>query len=233
MPPRVLVVEDEAAIADAVTYALATDGFEPVWCATGAAAIEAIGKGPIALAILDIGLPDINGFDLFRRLTAGSGVPVIFLTARSAEVDRIVGLEMGADDYISKPFSPRELTARVRAVLRRAQRSAMPAEPPPTAARVSLPFVVDEERMVISFFGKPLDLSRYEYRVLKCLIERPGRVLTRQQLMDLAWDAPDHSLDRTVDAHIKMLRAKLRQVAPEVEAIQTHRGTGYSLRERW
>jgi CheY-like chemotaxis protein len=101
MPPRVLLVEDEAAIADAVTYALATDGFEPVWCATGAAALEAMGKGPIALAILDIGLPDINGFDLFRRLTAASSVPVIFLTARSAEVDRIVGLEMGADDYIS------------------------------------------------------------------------------------------------------------------------------------
>jgi two-component system catabolic regulation response regulator CreB len=234
MRTRILVVEDEPHIADAITYALTSDGFDAVWCSTGAAALQEARRGTIALAVLDIGLPDINGFELFRQLVATVPVPVIFLTARSAEVDRIVGLEMGADDYVSKPFSPRELAARVRAVLRRGY------PPTPTAPGCGedtgahrTPFVVDDERKLITYRGQRLDLSRYEYRLLKILIERPGRVYSRQELMDMAWDAPDHSLDRTVDAHIKTLRAKLREVSSEVEAIITHRGSGYSLREQW
>ena len=228
--PRILVVEDEPAIADTIVYALSTDGFEPVWCASGAAARAALAAGDTALAILDVGLPDINGFDLFKQLTAAqSGLPVIFLTARASEIDRVVGLELGADDYVAKPFSPRELVARVRTVLRRLQRaaSAAPAAGPAPAHG----FAVDDERKQIRWRGRPLDLSRIEYRLLKVLVERPGRVFSRDELMQRAWDDPAAAFDRTVDAHVKMLRAKLREIDAEADPIVTHRGLGYSLRE--
>jgi two-component system catabolic regulation response regulator CreB len=229
---RILVVEDEPAIADTISYALSTDGFQPVWAATGEAALQEAARGGLALIILDVGLPDINGFELFRRLPQACPAPVIFLTARSAEVDRVVGLELGADDYISKPFSPRELTARVRTVLRRVAKTTtqVPAAPPPGGR---LPFAVDDERKSITYYGSALDLSRYEYRLLKLLISRPGRVFSRNAIMGHVWDEPESSLDRTVDAHVKMIRAKLKAVAPGVEAIRTHRGEGYSLAEDW
>ncbi len=220
--PRILVVEDEPAIADTIVYALATDGFDPVWCATGAAALDAVRGAPAALAVLDIGLPDINGFELFKRLQQEFGLPAIFLTARTSEIDRVVGLELGADDYVAKPFSPRELVARVRTVLRRAQR---PATAPHGA------FVVDDEKKTIRFRGRSLDLSRTEYRLLKVLIDRPGRVWSRDELMQRAWDDPAAAFDRTVDAHVKGLRAKLREIDPAADPIATHRGMGYSLRE--
>jgi two-component system catabolic regulation response regulator CreB len=224
--PRILVVEDEPAIADTIVYALSTEGFEPVWCATGGAALAAVARAPCALAILDIGLPDINGFDLFKRIAQlAPGLPAIFLTARAGEIDRVVGLELGADDYIAKPFSPRELVARVRTVLRRVQRA---AATPPAAAGA---FVIDDERKTIRYRGRPLELSRYEYRLLKALAERPGRVFSRDELMQKAWDDPGASFDRTVDAHVKTLRAKLRAIDPNADPIQTHRGLGYSLRE--
>ena len=227
---EILLVEDEPAIADTVVYALATDGFSPHWVAGGEAALAAAAATPFALAIVDIGLPDINGFELFRRLHAAHpALPVIFLTARSAEIDRVVGLELGADDYVAKPFSPRELVARVRTVLRRAQRPAAPAAAAATAAAA---FVVDDERKLIRFHGRPLDLSRIEYRLLKVLVERPGRVFSRDELMERAWDDPAASFDRTVDAHVKTLRAKLRAIAPDEDPIVTHRGMGYSLREQ-
>ncbi|BBL70529.1 two-component system response regulator CreB [Methylogaea oryzae] len=228
MPPRILLVEDEAAIADTVAYALGSDGFLPVWCATGAAALQALRQEPADLVILDVGLPDINGFELFRRLADVSSAPVIFLTARSDEIDRVVGLELGADDYVAKPFSPRELTARVRSVLRRVNRGAAP-----TAAVEAVPFAVDEEKMRVAYFGQPLELSRYEYRLLKLFIGRPGRVFSRDELLERVWDEPDASFDRTVDAHIKTLRAKLKAVRPELDAIKTLRGSGYALRDDW
>ena len=222
----ILVVEDEPAIADTVVYALATDGFAPHWAASGEAALAAAAGTSFALAIVDIGLPDINGFELFRRLQAAQpALPVIFLTARSGEIDRVVGLELGADDYVAKPFSPRELVARVRTVLRRARR---PAAAAPAAAAA---FAVDDERKLIRFHGRPLDLSRIEYRLLKVLVERPGRVFSRDELMERAWDDPAAAFDRTVDAHVKTLRAKLRAVAPDADPIVTHRGMGYALRE--
>jgi two-component system catabolic regulation response regulator CreB len=227
--PRILVVEDEPAIADTIRYALSTEGYDPVWCATGQAALDAAKDDGIALVILDVGLPDINGFDLFKRLAPITAAPVIFLTARTDEVDRIVGLELGADDYVSKPFSPRELTARVRTILRRAARGAATA----AAAEPSGPLVVDDERKSVRYFGIALELSRYEYRVLKLLAARPGRVYSRDEILQQAWDDPDSSFDRTVDAHIKLIRAKLKAVKPDVEAIRTHRGDGYSLREDW
>jgi two-component system catabolic regulation response regulator CreB len=175
--------------------------------------------------ILDVGLPDANGFDLCRQIRASTTIPVLFLTARSAEVDRVVGLELGADDYVVKPFSPRELTARVRAILRRSSATAS------AAAATDPRFAVDEDRLRIRYLGALLDLSRYEYRLLKTLISQPGRVFTREQLLQLLWEHPEHRLDRTVDTHIKTLRAKLAAVDPVAAPIRTHRGIGYSLDE--
>jgi two-component system catabolic regulation response regulator CreB len=157
----------------------------------------------------------------------------VFLTARSDEIDRVVGLELGADDYIAKPFSPRELVARVRTILRRSQRvanaaSAAPAVPDKT---VATPFSVDTERQQIRFYGRVLELSRYEYGLLRTLVARPGRVYSRDELLQRVWDDASDSLDRTVDAHVKTLRAKLKAVAPQVEPIRTLRGSGYALAE--
>ena len=227
MPPirqTVLVVEDEAAIAETITYALQTDGFTPVWKTTGREALAVLKQQPVALVVLDVGLPDMSGFDVCRELQKLGAPPVIFLTARSSEVDKIVGLELGADDYLAKPFSPRELTARVRAILRRAAGKA-------AGAPAATGWTHDEARCRISFRGRLLELTRNEYRLLAALLASPGRVFNRDQLMAAAWDDPGAAMDRTVDAHIKMLRAKLRVVAPEADPIVTHRGLGYSLRE--
>jgi two-component system catabolic regulation response regulator CreB len=228
MPPvrqTILVVEDEASIAETIVYALQTEGFSPVWKTTGREALAAVEVHPIALVVLDVGLPDMSGFDVCRELRRRQTVPVIFLTARSGEVDKVVGLELGADDYLAKPFSPRELTARVRAVLRRANGS---GNGPPTTAGL---WQHDETRCRISYRGCALDLTRNEYRLLGALLASPGRVFSRDQLMTAAWDDPGAALDRTVDAHVKMLRTKLREVAPGADPIVTHRGLGYSLRE--
>jgi two-component system catabolic regulation response regulator CreB len=226
--PRILVVEDESAIADTIQYVLAGDGFSPQWCATAQEAAAAFRREPPALVILDVGLPDLNGFQLFKQLQAlpgGPSVPMLFLTARSDEIDRVVGLELGADDYVAKPFSPRELLARVRTILRRSgSNGALPAGSPPT-------FELDEDRRRIRYYGQALELSRYEYGVLRALLQKPGRVFTRQELLERVWDESADSYDRTVDAHIKTLRAKLKAVAPHVEPIRTSRGTGYALNE--
>jgi two-component system, OmpR family, catabolic regulation response regulator CreB len=226
MKPRILIVEDEPGIADTLQYALRTEGFEPAWVATGEAAIEQLGAQPPALVILDVGLPDASGFEVFKRLRAlHAEVPVIFLTARSDEIDRVVGLELGADDYVPKPFSPRELVARVRGVLRRAARP-VAGVPPSTG-----PIEVDESRRQIRFYGRALELSRYEYGLLKTLAARPGHVYSRDTLLERVWDDATESLDRTVDAHVKTLRAKMKAVAPGLEPIRTHRGSGYALAE--
>jgi two-component system catabolic regulation response regulator CreB len=226
LPARqtILVVEDEAAIAETIIYALQTEGFAPVWKTTGRDALQAIREQPVALVVLDVGLPDMSGLDVCRELRRSHAVPVIFLTARSSEVDKIVGLELGADDYLAKPFSPRELTARIRAVLRRSNGT-------PAAGTAPGGWTHDEAKCRISFRGKALDLTRNEYRLLGALLAAPGRVFNRDQLMTAAWDDPGAALDRTVDAHIKTLRAKLREAAPEADPIVTHRGLGYSLRE--
>ncbi|MDB5928299.1 MAG: two component transcriptional regulator, winged helix family [Polaromonas sp.] len=240
--PRILVVEDESGIADTIQYVLATDGFTPVWCGTAGQALREFAAELPALVILDVGLPDLNGFELFKRLQAlpgGAQVPMLFLTARSDEIDRVVGLELGADDYIAKPFSPRELVARVRAILRRSERAlvpepaAAPLNPTPAAPgeAAGTPFALDEERRQIRFYGRLLELSRYEYGVLRLLVQRPGRVFTRDELFDKVWTDGSGSLDRTIDAHIKTLRAKLKAVAPELEPIRTSRGSGYALSE--
>lgn len=227
MHHSILLVEDEPSIADNIVFALKTEGFEPVWCSTGAQALARFAREAYAMVILDVGLPDMSGFDLCRHIRAHSPVPIIFVTARKDEIDRVVGLEIGADDYVVKPFSPRELTARVRAVLRRTDGHGGAGGVPGVAPV----FVIDDERCEIRYHGTPLSLSRYEYRLLAILAQKPGRVYTRDQLMEQAWEEPEASLDRTVDAHIKTLRGKLRAVRPEEDPIRTHRGMGYSLKE--
>lgn len=224
MKAKVLIVDDESAIVDTIQYALETDGFETICCYSGMPVIASLAEHPVDLIILDIGLPDISGFELCKEIRQTSSIPIIFLTARADEVDRVVGLEIGADDYITKPFSPREVSARVKAVLRRTGNNTHHAPSPDV-------FTVNESKKQISYFGKTLDLSRYEYEILKIFIRRPGHVFSRDQVMDLVWEQPDTSLDRTVDAHMKNIRAKLKAVKPEKDPIVTHRGMGYSLRE--
>lgn len=232
--PHILIVEDEAAIADTLIFALQSEGFTTTWLSLAEQALAEQQRNPADLLILDIGLPDISGFDACKRLRRFSEVPVIFLTARSEEIDRVVGLEIGADDYVTKPFSPRELVARIRVILRRmAPPEARPHPPasatPTSATRCAAGLELRALEARILYLGRALDLTRYEYLLLKTLIEHPGHVLSRAQLMDRVWsDAPD-TLDRTVDAHVRSLRAKLRAVAPEHDPIQTHRGLGYSL----
>ncbi|MES2263561.1 MAG: response regulator [Pseudomonadota bacterium] len=256
MVKTILIVEDEQAIADSIAYALRTDGFTPLHVTLGEQALEIMRTQPAPqLMVLDIGLPDVNGLEVCRRLRQFCDAPVIFLTARSDEIDRVVGLEIGADDYVTKPFSPRELVARIRVILRRMAPAASafasgagsaprpahdggaaPAAGTPGAAaahtagaQAAPRFELRALEARILFYGRALDLTRYEYLLLKTLLDHPGHVLSRAQLMDRVWtDAPD-TLERTVDAHIKSLRAKLRLVASDADPIQTHRGMGYSL----
>ena len=225
MRVTVLIVEDETAIADTIQYALETEGFTPIMAATGQEGLDCFASTPVDLIILDIGLPDTNGFELCKEIRRRSDVPIIFLTARSEEVDRVVGLEIGGDDYVVKPFSPRELTARVKAILRRIRQNN------DVWSSDGSIWQIDGGKRQITYFGQLLDLSRTEYDLMCTFIRRPGRVFTREQLMAAAWDEPEASMDRTVDAHIKNLRAKLKAAKPDIDPIVTHRGTGYALKE--
>ncbi|WP_242108218.1 two-component system response regulator CreB [Luteimonas aquatica] len=220
--PHILLVEDESAIADTVLYALRAEGFAATHCLAGHEALRAAQAQAFDLAILDVGLPDIGGFALCRELRRERDLPVIFLTARDAEMDRVLGLELGADDYVVKPFSPRELVARVRVVLRRLAAGA-------AAPQRHGDFEHDGEGKRIRYRGQALELTRYEYGLLAALLARPGAVLSRAQLMDRVWGDALESGDRTVDTHVKTLRGKLRAVAPDADPIRTHRSLGYSL----
>jgi two-component system catabolic regulation response regulator CreB len=227
---RVLLIEDEPSIADNILFALRTEHFEPVWCATGTAGLAAFSQQSFGFVILDIGLPDQSGFDICREIRKASRVPVLFLSARDEELDRVLGLELGADDYVTKPFSPRELVARVRAILRRTEATPVPSAAPPPKPCSSL-LTHDSSRKRVLCAGQELDLTAHEYHLLLALLAHPGRVFSRDQLMELAWEDPAAASDRTVDAHIKTLRAKLRVAAPEADPIETRRGLGYALRE--
>jgi two-component system catabolic regulation response regulator CreB len=218
---RILLVEDEPAIAATVAYALREEGHEARHCLTAGEALEAAAAANFDLAILDVGLPDLGGFALCRKLREGRDLPVIFLTARQDEVDRIRGFELGADDYVPKPFSPRELVARVHAVLRRVHGGG-------SVARVA-GFEHDAGGRRVRYPGRLLELTRYEYGLLATLLARPGAVFTRAQLMDRVWGDALETGDRTIDTHVKTLRAKLHAVSPDADPIRTHRGLGYSL----
>ncbi|MCB9740590.1 MAG: two-component system response regulator CreB [Deltaproteobacteria bacterium] len=215
----VLLVEDEASIADTLIYALGTEGFEVEWKTLGRDGLAALRSRAFDLVILDVGLPDASGFEVCKQIRKESDVPLIFLTARSEEIDRVVGLEIGADDYVSKPFSPREVTARVKRILQRARG--------PAAATAA--FEHDALAGRVRYHGRALELTRYEYLLLATLLATPERIYSRAQLMDLVWTDAD-VFDRTVDTHVKTLRAKLREVDDAFDPIVTHRGLGYSLR---
>lgn len=224
MAASILIIEDEPAIADTLIYALRSEGYVPQHCTLGREGLEAMRSGNHALAILDIGLPDMSGFDVCRQARTFTDLPIIFLTARTDEIDRIVGLEIGADDYVAKPFSPREVVARVRARLRRVA----PGLPLESAAAPM--FQVDAESARIRYWGQLLDLTRYEFLLLKTLLDRPDRIYNRDELMDRVWQNALDTSDRTVDTHIKTLRAKLKAVRDDLDPIVTHRGMGYSIR---
>ncbi len=226
---NILIVDDEPSIIDNITFALETEGFTTTSCSTANDALMALERSHFDLMILDIGLPDMNGFELAKQIRSSSQVPIIFLTARSSEIDRVVGLELGADDYVTKPFSPRELSARVKAVLRRTEANG--SFDVVSSTHSSTLFEIDDAKMQISYRNQVLELSRTEYRLLKLLMKSPGRVYSREQLMNHAWEYAGVSLERTVDTHIKTIRQKLKAINPDYDPIMTHRGTGYALRE--
>jgi two-component system catabolic regulation response regulator CreB len=218
--PTILLAEDEPAIADTVLYALRAEGFTADHVLLGGSVLPRLKQGGIDLVILDVGLPDRSGFEVCRDLRTTSAVPVVFLTARNDEIDRVLGLELGADDYMAKPFSPRELVARVRARLRRHEGG---------ETQRKGRFEVDAVAHRIRYAGHWLDMTRYEHALLHELLRRPGAILSRAQLLDRAWEDALESGERTVDTHVKTLRAKLRALDPARDPIRTHRGLGYSI----
>ena len=219
----ILIIEDETSIAESLEFVLRKEGFEVRCCTTGAEGISAARELSPQLIVLDVNLPDHSGFEICQQIRRTHNNPVLFLTSRNEEIDRILGLEIGADDYVTKPFSPREVVARIKAIIRRG----IIANEPPS----NLSFKVDDERKSIKFHGSDLDLSRYEYLLLKFLLSNPGKVYTREALMNRLWEVPEMSLERTIDTHIKTIRQKLRQLDPKTEYIKTHRGFGYSFEQ--
>jgi DNA-binding response OmpR family regulator len=226
---RIIIVDDEPTIVHIIAQRLRRDGFEVAAAATGEAALALIGELQPAAVLIDVGLPDIDGFEVLRRLRdAGSSLPIIMLTAHSDESDRVVGLELGADDYVVKPFSPRELVARIRALLRRTAAAealrARFAEPP-----MLRDLQIDQARRHAHFRGKPLDLRPREFDLLALLATHPGQIWTRSALLRHVWGTDKHIDARTVDVHIRRIRAKLAAIDAAAEPIQTEWGIGY----RW
>jgi two-component system response regulator ResD len=220
MKGAILIVEDEQAIADLLRDYLRREGFDVVWARSGEQALDELGRHPVRLVVLDIGLPGIDGFEVCRRLRGRTGVPILILSAREDEVDRVAGLEAGADDYVVKPFSPRELVARVKAILRRARDGAA-LEEALSAGDVQL----DRRSRTVSVGGEPVELTGREFELLAALLAHPGTVLSRERLLELVWQGEFPGGTRTVDVHVAQLRAKLGR--PDL--VQTVRGAGYKL----
>jgi len=226
MKDKVLVVEDEQTIAETILFAFESNGFEAKWVSLGGEGLKLLKAEDFDLVILDVGLPDILGFELCKSIRQFSAIPIIFLTARKEEIDRVVGLEIGADDYVLKPFSPRELVARAKAVLRRTQKSSKVVNDNNNDGEA---FEIHDLKKRVSYKGQFLELSKYEYGILCTFLSQTQRVFSRDQLMDAVWDDPAASFDRTVDSHIKSLRQKLKTIEPQKDFIKTHRGLGYSF----
>jgi DNA-binding response OmpR family regulator len=222
MKGAILLVEDEQAIADLVRAYLRRDGFDVVWARSGEQALEELARHPVRLVVLDIGLPGIDGFEVCRRLRSRTGVPILILSARDEEVDRVAGLEAGADDYVTKPFSPRELVARVKAILRRAGGPGAVVE----AGALAVGDVeLDRASRTVSVGGEPVELTSREFDLLAALLAHPGIVLSRDRLLELAWEGEFAGGTRTVDVHVAQLRAKLGRP----DFVETVRGAGYKV----
>lgn len=226
---HILIVEDEPSIADTLLFVLQGEGFSVTWKTLAGDALKLLQATPIDLVIMDVGLPDTTGFEACKQLRKFSNVPVIFLTARGDELDRVVGLEIGADDYVVKPFSPREVAARVKAILKRVTPTSTPISVrDESKAEAKSEFHIDQERLQIFYRGQLLQLTRVEYKLLQTLVEQPQRVFSRDQLLTAMGATAEAGYDRSIDTHIKTLRAKLRLIAADAEPIQTQRGFGYS-----
>jgi len=224
---HILIVEDEPSIADTLLFVLQGEGFNVTWKTLAGDALKLLQTTPIDLVIIDVGLPDITGFEACKQLRKFSNVPVIFLTARGDELDRVVGLEIGADDYVVKPFSPREVAARVKAILKRVIPVPISVQTQPQLEAKS-EFHVDQDRLQIFYRSQLLQLTRVEFKLLQTLVEQPQRVFSRDQLLTAIGATAEAGYDRSIDTHIKTLRAKLRLIVADAEPIQTQRGFGYS-----
>jgi two-component system OmpR family response regulator len=224
---RILVVDDEQSIVDIVVYALETEGFRTDAALDGEAGLRLFEAQEPSLVVLDLNLPKLPGKELFKTMREiRPRVPVIMLTSSNDEVDRVLGLELGADDYVTKPFSPRELAARAKAVLRRTEG---PASPEP-ASMLHGPLSLNEERFEFKYFGEKVQLTRPEFGLMRELLMSPARLFTREMLIDRIYDESHPVTDRTVDAYVKRLRKKFGTIRPEVDPIETVYGMGYKLR---
>jgi two-component system catabolic regulation response regulator CreB len=221
---NILIIEDEPSITDNIVYSLQSESFSVQTTHLGLQGLDMVSNGHFDLVILDIGLPDISGFEVCKSIRKHSDIPILFLTARGDEIDRVVGFEIGADDYVVKPFSPRELTARVKVILRRGRVDVQ------SPSKSSPQFLVDESKKQVSCNGTLFDLTAYEYGIFNHLIKHPERIFSREELMQAVWTSPEESFDRAVDTHIKTLRAKLRVIDLADQSIVTHRGMGYSFK---
>jgi len=225
---KVLVVEDDPRIADVLEYALKAEGYSVEKAQRGREAIEMAQRSTPALIVLDVGLPDIDGFEVCRSVRKFSDVPVIFLTSRNDEVDRVVGLEIGGDDYVVKPFSPRELLARIKAIRRRQDRAAPGATETKGESELRYgPITIDLEKFRVRSGGREIVLTAQEFKLVELLVRHPGRVFTREQVLNRAWGDGGIVADRTIDVHVKTLRKKFGKF----EFIETVRGIGYRARE--
>jgi two-component system, OmpR family, response regulator RegX3 len=223
---RVLVVEDEESFSDALSYMLGREGFEAVVTATGPDALDEFDRNGADVVLLDLMLPGLPGTEVCRALRSRSSVPIIMLTAKDSEIDKVVGLELGADDYVTKPYSARELVARIRAVLRR-RGEAQPA--PDGGVLEAGPVRMDVERHVVAVGGSPVSLPLKEFDLLEFLLRNAGRVLTRGQLIDRVWGSDYVGDTKTLDVHVKRLRAKIEPDPANPVHLLTVRGLGYKL----
>lgn len=222
----ILIVEDEDAIAQSLEFVLQTEGFATNRVSLAKEAISTLKNGEISLVILDVGLPDISGFEACKEIRSFSDIPIIFLTARSDEIDRIVGLEIGGDDYVVKPFSPREVASRVKVILRRSAKIALD-----TAKAKPDGFNLDSESLAFSYGGTPVELTKTEFLIFRTLFLSPAQVFSRAQLLT-AIDSPNCDIyTRTIDTHIKTLRAKLKAVGAPESSVSTVRGFGYKFEQ--
>jgi two-component system OmpR family response regulator len=221
---RILIADDDGHIREVVRYALAQAGYDVVQAENGVEALRTASGGDVDLAVLDILMPGEDGIQVCRQLVEAGKVPVIFLTSRAEEVDRVLGLELGADDYVTKPFSPRELVARVGAVLRRTGRS---EEAPEVLRHAGIELDADEH--ACRFEGKAVDLTVTEFEILRTLMTRPGKAYSRAELVDRAYGGTHHITERTIDSHIRRIRVKLEE-AGAGESVETVHGLGYRLR---